>query len=222
VFVKIPPSMELLVIKLVLQEKKLKSKLHRMDVPALEPKMELNSKIIPAMLALLDIIQQNHAIQNAQPPKKRDVAGAKCVDCAANEEQDPSDPTKCACKAALKFKSGCTGNCSAGYYPKDTCDKKCAANTYSDGTKAACDACDGAKGKISAEGASECTCTASDANLKDKATDCTCKDKQYGDGDAFKQKCDKTCGANNVYAVSAGLATCKACTEGAAYGAKAD
>jgi len=70
VFVKIPPSMELLVIKLVLQEKKLKSKLHRMDVPALEPKMELNSKIIPAMLALLDIIQQNHAIQNAQPPKK--------------------------------------------------------------------------------------------------------------------------------------------------------
>lgn len=154
--------------------------------------------------------------------QKRDVAGAKCVDCAANEEQDPSDPTKCACKAALKFKSGCTGNCSAGYYPKDTCDKKCAANTYSDGTKAACDACDGAKGKISAEGASECTCTASDTNLKDKATDCTCKDKKYGDGDAFKQKCDKTCGANNVYAVSAGLATCKACTEGAAYGAKAD
>jgi len=69
VFVKIPPSMELLVIKLVLQEKKLKSKLHRMDVNALEPMMELVSKIIPAMLALMDIIQQNHA-KNAQPPKK--------------------------------------------------------------------------------------------------------------------------------------------------------
>lgn len=69
VFVKMPPSMELLVIKLVLQEKKLKSKLHRMDVNALEPMMELVSKIIPAMLALMDIIQQNHA-KNAQPPKK--------------------------------------------------------------------------------------------------------------------------------------------------------
>merc|ERR550537_269139 len=32
--------------------------------------MELVSKIIPAMLALMDIIQQNHAIKNAQPPKK--------------------------------------------------------------------------------------------------------------------------------------------------------
>ena len=32
--------------------------------------LELVSKIIPAMLALMDIIQQNHAIQNAQPPKK--------------------------------------------------------------------------------------------------------------------------------------------------------
>jgi len=73
--------MELLVIKLVLQEKKLKSKLHGMDVNALEPMMELISKIIPAMLALMDIIQQNHAIKNAQPPKKRDVANDKCVDC---------------------------------------------------------------------------------------------------------------------------------------------
>jgi len=70
VFVKIPPSMELLVIKLVLQEKKLKSKLTCLDVNALEPMLELVSKIIPAMLALMDIIQQNHAIQNAQPPKK--------------------------------------------------------------------------------------------------------------------------------------------------------
>lgn len=70
VFVKMPPSMELPVIKLVLQEKKLKSKLTCLDVNALEPMMELVSKIIPAMLALMDIIQQNHAIKNAQPPKK--------------------------------------------------------------------------------------------------------------------------------------------------------
>jgi hypothetical protein len=70
VFVKIPPSMELLVIKLVLQEKKLKSKLTWQDVSALEPMLELASKIIPALLALMDIIQKIHAIKHAQPPKK--------------------------------------------------------------------------------------------------------------------------------------------------------
>lgn len=70
VFVRMPPSMDLLVIKLVLQEKKLKSKLTCLDVNALEPMLELASKIIPALLALMDIIQKIHAIKNALPPKK--------------------------------------------------------------------------------------------------------------------------------------------------------
>jgi len=70
VFVRMPPSMELLVIKLVLQEKKLKSKLTCLDVNALEPMLELASKIIPALLALMDIIQKIHAIKNVLPPKK--------------------------------------------------------------------------------------------------------------------------------------------------------
>jgi len=77
--------------------------------------------------------------------QKWDATNKKCVDCSANEERDATDVTKCACKSTLQFAKDCSGNCKPGYYPKETCDKKCLADEVSDGSLDKCKKCLGAE-----------------------------------------------------------------------------